>query len=447
MRVLVAGKGKSGKAVLKLLQSEGVAAEFVDDKILNLKKDELLGFDLDRLFCGLSFIVKSPGLAFDLDFFKEAKKRKIKVIDEFDFASSFLKSKNVIAVTGTNGKTTTVSLLYHILSDEGKKTFLGGNIGTPLSSFVKDAKQDDIVILECSSFGLEKIKNFHPHLACILNVTEDHLNRHKTMQNYLKCKLNICKNMTDGDFLCVNADDEYLMQNLPKTKAKILYFSTKHKVVGCYIRGNSIYFNDNLSEVRLLSLNNNKLVGEHNKSNLLASCLLVFLLTKNKACLSKANTFSGVAHRIEYVKTINGVAFYNDSKATNPQSTLVATRSFSSKICLLLGGSDKGYEFDNFLQKLPKNVEKIAIFGETSQKIANSAKKLGMSNYKIFDSFKGAIVWAYEVSKAEDVVLLSPACASFDYFKNYEERGSIFKMIVEEISVYANATSESNQKT
>ena len=446
MKVLVAGGGKSGKAVLTLLKNQGQNAEIVDDEVLNFCPQSQKNINFDRLFSGLSFIVKSPGLSFDLPFFKEAKKRKIKVVGELEYASGFVQG-DIIAVTGTNGKTTTVSLMFHILSGLMSNVFLGGNVGVPVSSFASQTQKGDIVILECSSFQLEKIKNFKPHIACILNVTPDHLNRHKTMKNYLDCKWNIAKKLTENDYLIVNADDENLMKNLKNTKAKIFFFSTKKQVVGCYVKRNSIYFNDNFSEVRLLSLSKFKLVGEHNISNLLCACLAIFLQTKSKIILENAYTFLGVEHRIEYVKTIKNIAFYNDSKATNTDSSMVAIKSFKCGINLILGGSDKGCDFDDFFKNLPKNVTNIALFGETKHKIAFFAEKNNFKNYTIFDNLKACVWWCYSKSKPNEIVLLSPACASFDCFKSYEERGSIFKKIVEEIFKNETAESKSSKTT
>ncbi len=432
MKVLIAGSGKSGRSAYDFLKNKGYAVEFVRDEVLN-SKFEIKEVEKDRLFKGLSFIVSSPGVSLDLQFFKDARKRKIDILGELELGAINTKG-DIIAVTGTNGKTTTVTLINYLLRNYKSKVFLGGNVGIPVTSFCELVKKDDIVVLECSSYQLESVKDFHAHIACILNFSVDHLKRHKTLERYMWCKNKIVKNQTADDFLILNFDNELLMKNKPKTKAKIYYFSTKKKVVGCYVKRGCIYFNDNEKEEKLLSLKKIKLVGEHNLSNVLASCLAVYLQTKNKSLLVDVENFNGVAHRIEYVEKINGVSFYNDSKATNIDSTLVAVCSFKNKINLILGGSDKGYDFEDLFKNLRKNVKNIAIFGETKQKIAFFANKYNFKNLYICDSLRAATVWCFEKAKQNYIVLLSPACASFDQFSNYEERGNVFKNIVKEIA-------------
>lgn len=431
MRVLILGDGLSGRSASDYLESLGYETEFAKKELLNENFLALKG-EIDRLFSGLSFIVVSPGISKNIPLIKEAKRRKIKVIGELELGASKIKG-DIIAVTGTNGKTTTVSLIYFLLKDYFKKSYVGGNIGIPVTSFALQTKKEDIVVLECSSFQLETAKKFKPHIACILNITEDHLNRHKTMNCYIKEKCKIAKNLTPKDYLILNADSEILMENIPKTKAKIYYFSTRKRVFGCYIKNNCIYFNDNQNEKKLLSLKNIKLVGEHNLANILCACFAVFLQTNDLELLKTVSSFQGVEHRIEYVKTINRIEFYNDSKATNIDSTLVAVKSFKNGINLILGGSDKGNEYDEIFAKLPKNVRNIAVFGETKQKILNSALKYNFKNIYSCDTLKSATHLCFKLAKPKEIILLSPACASYDQFKNYEERGSVFKKIIAEI--------------
>lgn len=430
MKVLVLGTGISGRSAYDFLLKKGYEVEFAKNEDINskyLSKDYL-----DRLFYNLSFIVISPGIAMDSYFVRQAKKRKFSIIGEFELGVRELKS-SVIAVTGTNGKTTTVSLIAFLLKNIKANVFLGGNVGVAVTSFAGNDTVKDVSILECSSFQLESLSKFSPHIAVMLNITEDHLNRHKTMERYIACKQRIVRGQTDKDFLIVNADSILLMQNIPKTKAKIFYFSTKRKVVGCYVKRNSIYFNDSLTEKKLVELKNIKLVGEHNLSNILASVLAVYLQTGDIEILKEISKFQCVEHRIEYVKTIKEVMFFNDSKATNIDSTLVALKSFSNGINLILGGSDKGYDFDKLFSKMPKNVKNITIFGQTRYKIALSAKKFKFFNVSICADLRECVLVCFEKSSAGDVVLLSPACASFDCFSGYEERGRIFKKIVKEI--------------
>lgn len=432
MRCLILGAGVSGRAVADLLAEQKIDFEFA--KSDDLKKIDFEKEYLDRLFSGLSFIVSSPGISQEIRLIKEAKKRKIKVIGEFEYSATKLKS-DIIAVTGTNGKTTTVSLINFLLKDSEKQVFLGGNIGIPVSSFALKNSINDIAVLECSSFQLETVKNFKPHISAILNITPDHLNRHKSMRRYIECKYKIFKNQTAEDYLLINADDELLMSMPQKTKAQIFYFSTKKTVKGCYVKRNCIYFNDNIKEIKLASLKGIKLVGEHNISNILCAVLAIFLQTGNKKLIENINLFNGVSHRIEFVKKIAGIEFYNDSKATNIDSTIVACKSFKNNIGLILGGSDKGYCFDELFEKLPKSVKNIAIFGETKHKIAISAEKFQFKNYYLCENLENATRLLYQKSLTGDIVLLSPACASFDFFSNYEERGNFFKKIVKEIEI------------
>lgn len=436
MKVLIAGSGKSGRSAYDYLKSKGYDASFFNEDVLN-SKIQLSETEKDRLFDGLSFIVVSPGVSLDLEVLKEAKRRQIKIIGELELGAVDTKG-NIIAVTGTNGKTTTVSLINFILKDYENSVYLGGNIGVPLTSFCERVKREAVVILECSSYQLETVKKFHAHIACILNFSVDHLKRHKTMEKYIWCKNKIVSNQTEDDFLVLNYDNELVMQNKPKTKAKIYYFSTKKKVFGCYVKKSCIYFNDNENDEKLLSLKNIKLVGEHNLSNILASVLAVYLLTQNKEILKNIYQFEGVPHRIEYVEKINNVAFYNDSKATNIDSTIVATRSFKNKVNLILGGSDKGYGFDELFKNLPRNVKNIAVFGEIKQKIAFFAKKHNFKNIYICGSLRSATELCFHKSKQNYIVLLSPASASFDCFSNYEERGNVFKKIIKEIALDEN---------
>ena len=444
MKVLILGSGLSGKSAGEFLKKQNIEVTFATDEEINDRN--LSDVHLDRLLCGLSFIVISPGISMDNLIVKKAKKKKIAVVGELELGSKCFMS-NIIAVTGTNGKTTTVSLIYFLLKDCLNQVYLGGNIGIPVTSFASEFCAGDVAVLECSSFQLESVRKFHAHIAVVLNITEDHLNRHKTMKKYISCKQKIASNQTEKDFLLLNADSELLMQNIPKTKAKILFFSTQKKVVGCYVKHGCIYFNDGLTEKKLVTIGGIKLLGEHNLSNILAGVLCVYLQTNSLEPLKEISKFHGVEHRIEYVKTIKGVSFFNDSKATNIDSTLVALKSFDCGINLILGGSDKGYSFDELFAKMPKNVKNIAIFGQTKHKIANSAEKYKFKNIYFCSGLKESVRRCFDVSEKTDVVLLSPACASFDCFSNFEERGQIFKKIVKEISLHENSLVESSKKT
>lgn len=427
MKTLIIGSGVSGFAVYDYLTSKGFSAEIY--KGLEKDVDDYLKFNL----CKYNQIIVSPGVKLDKSTIFQIKKNKIAFYGELEFGVKKIKN-DIIAVTGTNGKTTTVSLIGFLLKNYLSGVMVAGNIGLPVTSLIDKLSGEEILVLECSSFQLETVEKFSPHIAVILNISEDHLNRHKTMKEYIRCKYNITKKQSENDYLILNADDDYLLNNPPKTKAKIFYVSTKRKVVGAYLKRNTAYFFDGVNEEKLVSLSKIKLKGEHNLSNALVAILCVYLQTKERDFLGDIIKFQGVEHRIEFVKRLCGVDFYNDSKATNISSTLVACNSFKCDVNLILGGSDKGYNFDYLIKNLPKNVKNIAVFGETKIKIAFSIKKYNFKNYSIFDSLKQCVDYLFENSAEGDVVLLSPACASFDQFENFEHRGNVFKNIVKELS-------------
>jgi len=422
--VLIVGKGKSGQSAAKLLTKHGLSVRVVDDE------DMLSDGEIDNLYSGLSFVVVSPGISLESRWVTKARDHKIKVIGELELGYLYNNGR-VLAVTGTNGKTTVTTLIGRLMETVGK-TWVGGNIGIPFTQFCEKTKPSDNICLEVSSFQLETISSFHPHIAALTNITPDHLNRHKTMQKYANTKLKIFKNMAETDFAVINADSEIVMRKTDKIRPKRIFFSTKKEVLGCFSQGGNIYFNDGLKKICVAKTKNIKLVGEHNLSNVLCAVAMFILAGGNpqnvKAVLQK---FYGVEHRIEFVAKKKGVRFYNDSKATNPDSTLVAVNSFSEPIVLLLGGSDKGFSFDELFAKLPDNVYKIIVFGEVKAKLILAAKKYARSVIEA-NSIKEAVKEAIAIAPKNSVVLFSPAAASFDMFSNFEERGRFFKLTVRE---------------
>ncbi len=432
MRVMIIGSGVSGLAVYDYLIRNGKDCFFVSDSDIN--NDNLTETEAEYLLKDVGFAVISPGVSLNKKIIFWIKKKKIAFLNEFDFGASKL-NNNIIAVTGTNGKTTVVNLINYLLKEYKAGSVMAGNVGIPVSGLIDKVNDDQIVVLEASSFQLESVKKFSPHIAIILNVAEDHLNRHKTMSNYLKAKYKITKKQKTGDYLLLNFDDEILKNNPPKTRASIFYFSIKEKVVGVYLNKDKVYFFDGNKEIFLVSLLNIKLKGEHNLSNILASILAVYLQTHNREMLKNIFCFQGVEHRIEFVKKVNGIEFYNDSKATNIASVLVACKSFKCKINLILGGLDKNLNYDELFIKMPKNIKNIAIFGQNRDKIAFSASKCNY-NYKICDTLEESVKYLFSVAKKGECVLLSPASASFDQFSNFEERGNLFKKIVEKMSEF-----------
>ncbi len=441
MKALVLGAGVSGKSATKLLKKLGFSTYLLDDK-----KQFLLKRLKERIFENLSLMVISPGVCEEHPLVCEAKARGVKVIGELELGARELACP-IIAITGTNGKTTTTTLTGELLKG-WKNVFVGGNIGVAVSNFCLDAKEEDYAVLEVSSFQLESIDKFRPHIAAILNVTVDHLNRHKTFENYLKAKLRIFENQMPSDFAVINLDDPVLQSlDLSFIKSQIFYFSTKMACKGCYAQGDMVFFNDGEETFRLFNVSEVPLKGEHNLSNTLASVLCSILAGEDKNNLrAKVHNFKGVSHRLEYVTEINGVTFINDSKATNISSTLVAISSMDEPTTLILGGSDKGFEFDELVCNLKSVIKNIVVVGETKEKILLACKRHDISNVFEAESFKEAVYLAYGLSGTGETVLLSPACASFDMFSDYEERGTIFKRIVREIEKSENRKVSSKKR-
>ncbi|MCR5553686.1 MAG: UDP-N-acetylmuramoyl-L-alanine--D-glutamate ligase [bacterium] len=422
MRVLIVGKGKSGVGAYNLLVSLGHIAFMVDDEVFN-KKGNLLN--------GLSFLVLSPGVSLNSPWVKAVQERKIKVISELELGSMFLKSQ-YYAITGTNGKTTITRLLGEMMKTR-KKTWVGGNIGVSLSSFALRVKSQDAVIIEVSSFMLESIDKFKPKIAAITNITPDHLNRHKTMQNYINLKFKIFKNLTRYDYAVLNADDDIIMAKSKSLKQNKYYFSTKKEVRGCFIKNGNIYFKDDFKLICISRANEILLIGEHNKSNVLCALLMFILSGGNpKSVLSVIKNFKLDPHRIERVGEFCGVSFIDDSKATNIASTLASVKCFASPIILLVGGSDKQSDFSLLFNNLPKNVKHIIMFGEVRNKLASALNLTKFNSFSLTKTLKEAIGDAIKLMVSKDVVLLSPACASFDEFSSYAERGRFFEKVVKE---------------
>ena len=432
MKALVVGYGISGKSAKKLLKKMGYKVTVIEDD-----KSEKYYKLRDRLFIGLSLIVVSPGVKPDCEIILKAKENKIRVVGEFELGAYQVFGKT-IAITGTNGKTTVTTLTHEIIKSQEKDCFIGGNIGIPVSSFAYKTTAKSKTILEVSSFQLETIDKFKPHIAAILNISKDHLNYHKTIDNYIKAKLNIFKNQDEKDYLILNKDDQLLMrQDFSSCKAQIYYFSTKNKCKGCYEKGGNIYFFDGKNTTLIMKTEDVCLIGKHNLENALAAILsgvLSGITPENIA--NCVHNFKGLEHRLEYVAKKENVTFINDSKGTNNSSTIVAMNAIKEQTTLILGGSDKGYEFDELFVNMPLNIKRIIAIGETKHKIIKASKKYKKCDNYLASTMKEAVPLAYKLTKTTGgVVLLSPACASFDMFKSYEERGKVFKKLVKRLKL------------
>ena len=406
------------------------------------EKDELNLEDLKdknaKLFFGIqdssileniTLIIISPGVPQSISLIEEAKKRKIKIIGEIEFAYNLLPDRNYIAITGTDGKTTTVNLIYNIVRSY-KKARLLGNVGNTFSKEIENIEEDEDIILELSSFQLETIENFHPHISAILNIAEDHLDRYKDIEDYFDAKKNIYKNQNENDFLILNYDNIFtnrLYNELEKKeKFNILTFSTKNKNA-------TIYYNDSNEYIyyqnkKLFSIKNRKLFGNHNVENILVSVLASLKNNIPVNYIKNAiNNFKGIEHRLELVATINNVMYINDSKATSMNAVTSALKSFDKNIILIMGGRNKNIDFAPLSDIINERVKKLILTGEAAEILNDmilSDKKI------IIKDFTDAFNYVSSLAVSGDIVLLSPGCASFDSFKNYEERGKYFKSLV-----------------
>jgi UDP-N-acetylmuramoylalanine--D-glutamate ligase len=435
MKIAVFGAGKSGVAVAKKLGKELVflteEKKNVDSKTLNTLKKLKIQFELGghtkKALEGTDLIVVSPGVPMDIPILELARRKKIPVIGEVELAYSFLK-KPIIAVTGTNGKTTTTALIGRLLKDHGHRTAIAGNIGHPLIS-VNDSKLDYIVA-EISSYQLETVKKFKPWISIILNITEDHLTRHKTMEGYARTKSFIFKNQGKNDYLIYNLDDKRVSDISKNAKCRKIAFSKKSYLKeGAFIKDGSMFYDNK----KICVVDDIRIKGEHNIENSLAAVSAARLCNVPLKSVRKTlKSFSGVEHRIEFVKRTKGISFYNDSKGTNPDSTIVAIRTLypAHNIVLILGGRDKMTDLTQMCREIKEHVKDVVLIGEASTRFKKYLEKCGYKRIHEASILADAVKSSYKLADSGDAVLLSPACASFDMFKNFEERGKVFKKIV-----------------
>ena len=424
------GFSLSGKSALNLIYNKKDEFFIYDNNTEIQKEAEIYSKKFDNVYVlnstnktllkTMDVFVISPGVSIYDNIIVWAKRNNKKIIGELELGFRKCRKK-IIAITGTNGKTTCVRLLTSILNFANKKALGVGNIGYPLSQAVVDKKKVRYFVCEVSSFQLESIRYFKPKLACILNITKDHINRHKTFKNYANTKKKICSNLTKKDFVVCQ---ENLQIN--KTSGKIFNFGTKNTKNGCFLHKNNIIFSKNGKQQKVCSVNDFNLIGEHNLKNVLACvCLAKLLKVKNKFIIRALKDFTLSPHRLQKIYTYKSTVFYDDSKATNIDATICAIKSFNLPTTLILGGSDKGCNFDLIFSSLPNHIKFVLGCGEVKEKIEKSAKKFN-KNVILFNSLKEATNFA--CMKAQEVknVLLSPACASFDEFKNYKHRGEKF---------------------
>jgi len=439
-KVLLIGLAKTGISTIKHLNKLGakvVVNDIKDKEILKPILEELstlnnieyiLGYHPENID-DIDMTIVSPGVPLDLPFILKIKSKNIEIIGEVELAYRLSKNPMFIGITGTNGKTTTTSLVGEIFKKASKDTYIVGNIGNPVIDTVDTANENSVLVTELSSFQLESIDTFKPHVSAILNFTEDHLNRHHTMEAYIKAKSRIFENQDSKDFCILNYDDEGVKSISDNVKAKKIFFSRKSILdYGVYLdKEQNIVINID-KEITLLNKNELSLPGNHNLENCMAAAAIAYVSNIDVDAIKEVlKTFAGVEHRQEFVRNLNGVMFVNDSKATNPDSSIKAVQSYNKPIVLIAGGMDKHSNFEQFLDAAKENVYALVLLGETAQKIKECAQNKGFDNITVVKDMKEAVNASYQIAKDGDVVLLSPACASWDMYKSFEVRGIDFK--------------------
>lgn len=441
-KVLVFGSGISGIGAVKLLETHGakvvlydgnnaLKAEEVKERLTPGSRAEVvIGTFPEELLSELDLVVLSPGVPTDLPIVEAMKAQKIRVIGEIELAYQYGRG-DVLAITGTNGKTTTTSLLGEIMKNYQDDVYVVGNIGNPYTIVADDMTDQTITVAEMSSFQLETIDSFRPKVSAILNFTPDHLNRHHTMEAYVNAKKNIARNQTGEDFCILNYEDELTREFGKKIRAKVLYFSSRHTLEeGIYLEEGKIILAYGKKQ-EVCAVEDLKILGTHNYENVMAAAAMAYVYGVPMDVIRKSvKAFGGVEHRIEYVTEKNGVAYYNDSKGTNPDAAIKGIQAMNRPTVLIGGGYDKDSVYTEWIESFDGKVKKLILVGETKEKIARDADACGFHDYVFADTFEEAVLLAAKTAENGDAVLLSPACASWGMFPNYEVRGEKFKEIV-----------------
>jgi UDP-N-acetylmuramoylalanine--D-glutamate ligase len=441
-RVLVVGLARTGVATALFCAGYGAIVTAtdikpeeelreVDGKLRAAGVTLALGPNAPVDLTGLDLIVVSPGVPAKIPLLEMARSQGIAVWSEIELAWRFLRGR-LIAITGSNGKTTTTSLVAHILKTANIPTLVGGNIGTPLIARVESSTDSTVTVAEISSFQLETIEAFRPEIGVLLNLTPDHLDRHESFEQYAAAKIRMFENQIERDFAILNADDPEVTRRMP-SRPHIYWFSRQKRVAqGAFLLEDQIIFRQDGSETFLLRREDIPLKGDHNVENVLAACAASYLAGADPASIaSGVKTFKGVEHRLEFVAQINGVTFYNDSKATNVDATVKAIESFPGSLIVILGGKDKGTGYAELREPLRQRARLVLLIGAAAQKIASQLE--GAVPIEHAGTIGRAVELAAERAKPGDVVLLAPACASFDQFENFEHRGRVFKELVRKL--------------
>lgn len=437
MKALVVGLKKSGLASAELLVKEGAEVHATDLKPL----DELPGAretvarlsipfaqQAPEVFEGVDTIVLSPDVPADLPPLVAARRRGVRVIGEVELAAPYLKGRT-IGITGSNGKTTTTSLIGHILRQSGLPVQVGGNIGTPLTAMIDSSREDGWNVLELSSFQLETIESFHAHIGLALNVTQNHLDRHHTFENYAAAKGRLFENMTGDDFAVLNADDPVCVAYADHTAAAVQWFSSRKKVnPGASLCNGKLVLDGKL----LMEAAEIPIRGRHNVENVLAASIAAARAGVDREAIAAAvRTFHAVEHRLEFVRRVKGIDFYNDSKATSVDATLKAVDAFAGGLWIILGGKDKGLDYSVLREPLTQKAHAALLIGAAAEKIASQLE--GAVPLVRVETLDAAVAYGFERGSEGDTVLLAPACASFDQFRSFEHRGEVFKQLVNQL--------------
>ena len=448
-RVLVVGLAKTGVATSLFCAARGAEVTATDargeneigDATVQLRAAGVnleLGGHREDTFLRQDLIVPSPGVPADAPLLRAARAKGVTIWSEIELAGRFMNGR-LIGITGSNGKTTTTSLIEHILKNAGFPTILAGNIGTPLISRIEQTNDDTATVAELSSFQLELIETFRPNISVFLNLTPDHLDRHHTFEEYGAAKARIFRNQKEADSAVLNADDPASTPYAP-TRPQVYWFSRKQRVAqGAFVRDNQIVFRQNGEEMAVLKLQEIPLVGAHNVENVLAAVTTTRIAGANPAAIAKGvRSFAGVEHRLEFVAEVGGVRYFNDSKATNVDATLKALDAFPGRILIILGGKDKGSDYTVLRKPLREKAILALLIGAAADKIEKQIE--GSVAIEGAGTIERAVGIASHAARPGDVVLLAPACASFDQFQNFEHRGRVFKDLVHQLERQAAST-------
>ncbi len=442
-RVLIVGMGKSGVAATQAMLKLGAQVTIQDSKEESKVDAQLLNFlrgkgvtmcmgEIPEDMSSFDMLILSPGVDPELAFIEEAKNSGAEIVGELEIAYRVARG-NFIAITGTNGKTTTTTLVGEIFKKAGRSTHVVGNIGVAVISKALETTEDDWLVTETSSFQLQTTKYFKPVVSAILNITPDHLNRHHTMENYGLAKANVFANQDETGYCIINGDDELCRRLSEKCKAKVIEFSSTRELgEGAFVKGEKLIIANEKGElVELCDKSDLQIIGKHNVENALAAAAICYFAGIDERVIAETlKTFKGVEHRIEYSGMIDGVRFYNDSKATNVDAALTALRAIEKNVVLIAGGDGKSQDFKPFIKNFNGSVKHMILLGRDGKIIAEAADKEGFKSYTYAKDMEECVKKAFEIAEEGDTVLLSPACASWDMYDNFEQRGNHFKEIV-----------------